>query len=49
MVEDETGTENDINYISELKGQFFLNPVLSITLQFVYLVWLNTSFNRILL
>lgn len=32
MVEDETGTENDINYISELKGQFFLNPVLSITL-----------------
>jgi NADH-ubiquinone oxidoreductase chain 2 len=32
MVEDETGTENDINYISELKGQFFFNPVLSITL-----------------
>jgi NADH-ubiquinone oxidoreductase chain 2 len=32
MVEDETGIENDINYISELKGQFFLNPVLSITL-----------------
>jgi len=32
MVEDETGTENDINYISELKGQFFLNPVLSISL-----------------
>jgi len=32
MVEDETGTENDINYISELKGQFFLNPILSITL-----------------
>src|SRR5216683_1108810 len=32
MFEDETGTENDINYISELKGQFFLNPVLSITL-----------------
>jgi NADH-ubiquinone oxidoreductase chain 2 len=32
MVEDETGTENDINFISELKGQFFLNPVLSITL-----------------
>jgi len=32
MVEDETGTENDINYISELKGQFLLNPVLSITL-----------------
>jgi NADH-ubiquinone oxidoreductase chain 2 len=32
MVEDETGTENDINNISELKGQFFLNPVLSITL-----------------
>ena len=32
MVEDETGTENDINYISDLKGQFFLNPVLSITL-----------------
>jgi NADH-ubiquinone oxidoreductase chain 2 len=32
MVEDETGIENDINYISELKGQFFLNPVLSISL-----------------
>nr|UEP17228.1 NADH dehydrogenase subunit 2 [Lactarius zonarius] len=32
MVEDETGTENDINYISELKGQFFSNPVLSISL-----------------
>jgi NADH-ubiquinone oxidoreductase chain 2 len=32
MDEDETGIENDINYISELKGQFFLNPVLSITL-----------------
>ena len=32
MVEDETGTENDINYISELKGQFFLNPILSISL-----------------
>ena len=32
MVEDETGTENDINYISELKGQFFLNPILAITL-----------------
>jgi NADH-ubiquinone oxidoreductase chain 2 len=32
MVKDETGTENDINFISELKGQFFLNPVLSITL-----------------
>jgi len=32
MVEDETGTENDINNISELKSQFFLNPVLSITL-----------------
>ena len=32
MVEDEKGTENDINFISELKGQFFLNPVLSITL-----------------
>lgn len=32
MVEDETGTENDINYISELKNQFFLNPVLSISL-----------------
>jgi NADH:ubiquinone oxidoreductase subunit 2 (subunit N) len=32
MVEDETGIENDINYISELKGQFFFNPVLSITL-----------------
>jgi NADH-ubiquinone oxidoreductase chain 2 len=32
MVEDETGTENDINYISELKCQFFLNPVLSISL-----------------
>ena len=32
MVGDETGTENDINYISELKGQFFLNPVLSISL-----------------
>ena len=32
MIEDEIGTENDINYISELKGQFFLNPVLSITL-----------------
>src|SRR5258708_7883605 len=32
MVEDETGIENDINYISELKGQFFLNPILSITL-----------------
>ena len=32
MVEDETGIENDINYISELKGQFFLNPILSISL-----------------
>jgi NADH-ubiquinone oxidoreductase chain 2 len=32
MVEDETGIENDINYISELRGQFFSNPVLSITL-----------------
>jgi NADH-ubiquinone oxidoreductase chain 2 len=32
MVEDETGTENDINYISELKSQFYLNPVLSISL-----------------
>lgn len=32
MVKDETGTENDINFISELKGQFFLNPVLSVTL-----------------
>jgi NADH:ubiquinone oxidoreductase subunit 2 (subunit N) len=32
MVEDETGIENDINYISELKSQFFLNPILSITL-----------------
>jgi NADH:ubiquinone oxidoreductase subunit 2 (subunit N) len=32
MVEDETGIENDINYISDLKGQFFLNPILSITL-----------------
>ena len=32
MDEDETGIENDINYISELKGQFFLNPVLSISL-----------------
>jgi NADH-ubiquinone oxidoreductase chain 2 len=32
MVEDETGTENDINNISELKSQFFLNPVLSISL-----------------
>jgi NADH-ubiquinone oxidoreductase chain 2 len=32
MVEDETGTENDINYISELKGQFFFNPILSISL-----------------
>ena len=28
----EKGTENDINYISELKSQFFLNPILSITL-----------------
>ena len=32
MVEDETGIENDINYISELKGQFFFNPILSISL-----------------
>jgi NADH:ubiquinone oxidoreductase subunit 2 (subunit N) len=32
MVEDETGIENDINYISELKSQFFLNPILSISL-----------------
>jgi len=28
----EKGTENDINYISELQSQFFLNPVLAITL-----------------
>src|SRR6266853_1455367 len=37
MFEDETGTENDINYISELKGQFFLNPVLSITLTICFI------------
>ena len=31
-LEQAKGSENDINYISELKGQFFANPLLSISL-----------------